>query len=127
MIVIQSFCYSLSFFFIKVKEPKMNIQPLDQVTIEEIKNRLVKTYDPCEIYILEPHREDEPDVDILVIVDHANLQDRYDLMAQGHHALVSLKVPKNILVYTPEEFEDYSQDTSTMSYSIKRYGKKIYH
>ena len=39
---------------------------------------------------------------------------------------VYFKIPKNILVYTEKEFEDYSNDASTLSYSIKHYGKCIY-
>ncbi len=102
------------------------IQPLDQKTIEEVKKRLVKAYNPREIYILEPRSEDTIDVGILVVVDEAGLQNRYALMAQGHHALVGVDIAKSILVYTPEEFEAYSKDRYTMSYAIKHYGKQIY-
>ncbi len=104
----------------------MQIHRLDQVTIDEIKNRLVKTYDPREIYLLEPNDEIEEDVGIMIILDEAGLQQRYALMAEGHKALIGIKIPKNILVYTKEEFEDYSKDTSTLSYLIKKHGKRIY-
>jgi hypothetical protein len=104
----------------------MKTQSLDENTIEEIKQRLVKTYNPREIYLLEPNGKDNVDVDIMVIVDEAGLQQRYAMMAEGHKALIGVKIPKNILVYTKEEFEDYSSDQSTLSYSIKHYGKRIY-
>ena len=106
----------------------MKTQSLDQNTIEEIKKRLVKTYNPREIYVLEPQREDTIDIGILVIVNDnmAGLQQRYALMAEGHKALIGVKIAKNILVYTKEEFDEYSQDPSTLSYSIKKYGKRIY-
>jgi len=106
----------------------METQALDQKIIEEIKQRLVKTYNPREIYLLEPKREDTIDIGILIIVndDMAGLQQRYALMAEGHKALIGVKVAKNILVYTKEEFDEYSQDPSTLSYSIKKYGKRIY-
>ena len=103
-----------------------DIQPLEESTIEEIKRRLIKTYAPREIYILEPQREDNVDVNILVVMDKADLQQRYALMSEGHKALIGVKVPKSILVYTPEEFAEYSQDSSTLSYIIKKYGKCIY-
>ena len=103
----------------------METQSLDQKTIEDIKQRLVKAYNPREIYLLEPSREDTIDVSILVVVDGKDIQ-HYDLMTAGHKALVGVKVAKNILVYTQEEFEEYSQDPSTLSYSIKNYGKRIY-
>jgi hypothetical protein len=104
----------------------MHTHALDQKTVEEIKQRLVKTYNPSEIYILEPQRGGNVDFDIMVIVEQAGLQQRYALMAEGHKALIGIKIPKNILVYTKKEFEDYSNDASTLSYSIKNYGKCIY-
>lgn len=103
----------------------METQILDQKTIEEITRRLVKTYNPREIYLLEPERADSIDVGILVVVDGTDIE-HYKLMTAGHKALVGVKVAKSILVYTQEEFEEYSQDPSTLSYSIKHYGKCIY-
>ena len=104
----------------------MHIHTLDQKTIEDIKQRLVKTYNPCLIYLLEPQSGDNIDINIMVIVEHAGLQQRYAMMAEGHKALIGIKIPKNILVYTKEEFEDYSKDASTLSYSIKHHGRCIY-
>jgi hypothetical protein len=103
----------------------MEMQSLDQKTIEEIKQRLVKTYNPREIYLLEPEREDNIDIGILVVVDGKDIE-HYKLMTAGYKALIGVKVAKNILVYTKEEFDEYSQDPSTLSYSIKKYGKCIY-
>ena len=80
---------------------------------------------PREIYLLEPSREDSIDVNILVVVDGKDIE-HYKLMTAGHRALIGVKIAKNILVYTQEEFDDYSQDPSTLSYSIKKYGKRIY-
>lgn len=104
----------------------MHIQSLDQKTIEDITQRLIATYDPSEIYLLEPQQKGDVDIDIMVIVEEAGLQQRYAMMAEGHKALIGIKIPKNILVYTKKEFEDYAQDTSTLSYLIKHYGKCIY-
>ena len=104
----------------------MLTQLLDSKTIDEIKRRLIETYHPCEIYLLEPQQADQVDIGILVVVEQAGLQGRYAMMAEGHKALIGIKVPKNILVYTKQEFEDYSSDASTLSYSIKHYGKRIY-
>jgi hypothetical protein len=101
------------------------MQPLDQKTIEDIKQRLVKTYNPREIYLLEPYREDNIDVGILIVVDGKDIE-HYKLMTAGHKALIGVKFGKSILVYTQEEFDEYSEDPSTLSYSIKKYGKRIY-
>jgi hypothetical protein len=99
--------------------------PLDQKTIDEIMRRLVKTYNPRAIYLLEPAREDSIDNNILVVVDGKDIE-HYKLMTAGHKALIGVRMAKNILVYTQEEFDDYSEDLSTLSYSIKKYGKRIY-
>ena len=104
-------------------EIRMSMQVLDQKTIDEIKQRLIKTYNPREIYLLEPER-DNIDVSILVVVDGKDIE-HYELMKSGHKALVSVKIGKSILVYTQEEFDEYSEDPSTLSYSIKHYGKCI--
>lgn len=101
------------------------MQPLDQKTIEDITQRFVKTYNPREIYLLEPKGYETIDVGILVVVDGKDI-DHYKLMIAGHKALVSAKFGKSILVYTQEEFDEYSEDPSTFSYSIKHYGKRIY-
>ena len=101
------------------------MQSLDQNTIEEIKKRLVKTYNPREIYLLDPSRENTIDIGILIVVDGKDIE-HYDLIKAGYKALVSVKVAKSILVYTQEEIEEYFQDPSTLSYSIKKYGKRIY-
>jgi hypothetical protein len=103
----------------------MHTQLLDQEIIEEIKERLIKTYNPREMYLLEPERDDTVDISILVVVDGKDIE-HYKLMTAGHKALIGVKVGKNILVYTQEEFDEYSQDPSTLSYSIKKYGKRIY-
>src|SRR5689334_17211151 len=96
--------------------------PLDQKAIEDIKQRLIKTYDnPREIYLLEPEREDSIDVGILIVVDGKDIE-HYDLMKAGRKALVSVKIAKRVLVYTQEEFDEYSEDPSTLTYSIKQYG-----
>ncbi|HEX4068980.1 MAG TPA: hypothetical protein VHX42_02690 [Candidatus Babeliales bacterium] len=103
----------------------MEAHSLDQKTIDEITRRLVKTYNPREIYLLEPKGYDSIDNNILIVVDGNNIE-HYKLMVAGHKALIGIRVAKNILVYTQEEFDEYSEDSSTLSYIIKRYGKHIY-
>lgn len=103
----------------------MNLQRLDKNTVEEIIKRLVKTYDPLEIYLLEPQYDNNIDNNILVIVEGDDIA-HYALMTKGHKALVGVDIAKNILVYTKEEFAEYAQDASTLSYLIKRDGSRIY-
>jgi len=103
----------------------MEEQLLDQKTIEEITRRLVKTYNPREIYLLEPKGYETVDNNILVVIDGKDIE-HYKLIVAGHKALIGVRVAKNILVYTQEEFDEYSADEATLSYLIKKYGKRIY-
>ena len=61
----------------------------------------------------------------MVVVDGDDI-DHYKLMVAGHKALIGAKIGKSILVYTQEEFNEYSEDPSTLSYAIKHYGERIY-
>ena len=102
-----------------------DIEPLSQATIDEITRRFVKIYNPREIYMLEPIREENIDTNFLIIVDGEDIE-HYELMTKGYKALIGVKVAKNIMVYTPAEFAEYSQDSSSLSFLIKKYGKRIY-
>lgn len=49
---------------------------ISKETIEEVKNRLVKTYDPIAIYLFGSyawgHPDDESDLDLLIVVDKSD-------------------------------------------------------
>lgn len=101
--------------------------------IEEVKNRLVKLYDPVAIYIFGSyawgHPDEDSDLDLLVIVDkigtHQN--DRHYALVAGHKALMDIQdLSKDILLWTKEEFEEDIHNISTLGYTINQKGKKIY-
>lgn len=97
--------------------------------IEEIKKRLVKTYKPLEIYIFGSYAWGSPgedsDLDLAVVVDSCE-PSKYEMLVKGHKALIGLKIPKDIFLYTKEEFEEYSEDITRLTHKIKHEGKKIY-
>jgi uncharacterized protein len=104
---------------------------ITQNVIEEIKKRLVKTFDPVEIYLFGSYAwgtpDDESDLDLLIIVDSCEPKERYNAMAQGHKALLDIKnLGKDIIVLTKKEFDDLSNDKTRVFYVIKHKGKKIY-
>jgi hypothetical protein len=66
----------------------MHMQSLGEKTIHDITQRLVKTYNPQKNYLLEPQRDNNVDINILVVIDHAGLQQRYAMMAEGHKVLI---------------------------------------
>lgn len=100
--------------------------------MEEIKKRLIKTYNPVEMYIFGSYArgtaDEESDLDLLIIVDQIDPKERYKAMSEGHRALFDLEdnTGHDILVLSKEEFDVASEDKSRVFYSIKRKGKKIY-
>jgi len=102
---------------------------VDTKMIEEVKNRLIKTYNPSEIYIFGSYAwgcpDEDSDLDLVVVVDHLE-KDRYKAMADGHKALMDLRLSKDILLFTQEEFDERAANVTTLCYKIKHKGKQIY-
>lgn len=102
---------------------------INQEIIEEVKNRLIKTYDPVEIYLFGSYAwgkpDEESDLDLLVVVEDFK-KDRYQDLVIGYKALFGMGIPKDILLYTKPQFDEASQDKNTFCYKIVKKGKKIY-
>ncbi len=98
--------------------------------LEEVKNRLVKVYNPQAIYIFGSYSwgkpDEDSDLDILVVVEKID-QNRYQALVEGHKALMDIAdLSKDIIILSREEFEKDSLDKSTLGYKIKLKGRKIY-
>ncbi len=104
------------------------MKPLD--FLDEIKIRLVKTYDPIEIYLFGSHAwgtpNEESDIDLLVVVESSDEPKRYKRSFVGYRALVGLRVANDVVVYTKAEFETISQDLNSLACKVKNNGKRIY-
>jgi uncharacterized protein len=102
---------------------------IDKETIKKVKQRLIETYDPLEIYIFGSYAwgcpDEDSDLDLLVVIEKFD-KDRYQTLVDGHRALMHMKLSKDLMVITKEEFEKDSKDSITLHYQIKRRGKKIY-
>ncbi len=104
---------------------------VNKVIIESVKNKLIETYQPLEIYLFGsyawgvPH--EESDLDLLTVVDDCEDADaRHKMLVQGYLALSQFRIPKDIMLFSKEEFNEMSCDTTTLCYKIKRQGMKIY-
>ncbi len=102
---------------------------INKEMIEVVKNRLIATYNPREIYLFGSYAwgmpDDESDLDLLVVVD--TLTDtHYKMLVDGHMALSRLNIAKDLLLYSKEEFEEFSSDKLNFCYKIKQKGIKIY-
>ena len=97
--------------------------------IEEVKKRLVRVYDPLEIYIFGSYAWGSPtedsDLDLCIVVNEIKGK-KHDMLVDGHHVLFGLKIPKDIIIYSKEEFEKYSKNVTTLLHKIKEEGELIY-
>jgi predicted nucleotidyltransferase len=97
--------------------------------IEEIKNRLVSTYHPLAIYLFGSYAwgspSDDSDVDILVVVDSSE-EKTFKRAVAGHHSLFGLRVSKDLIVLTKQEFERESANPSSLCFKIQQKGKLLY-
>ncbi|KKT24267.1 MAG: Nucleotidyltransferase domain protein [candidate division TM6 bacterium GW2011_GWF2_43_87] len=101
----------------------------NQEIINEVKDRLVKTYTPFKIYLFGSYAWGSPtedsDLDLLVVVDESN-QKSFQRAIQGHRALFGLHVFKDLLVLTKKEFEQAAEHPSSLCFKIKKHGKVLY-
>lgn len=99
--------------------------------IEEIKNRLVKLYNPLEIYIFGSYAwgmpDEDSDLDILVVVDSVESErQRHRALVEGYIGLADLRIPKDILLFTKNEFDNKAANVTTLMHKIKKKGTQIY-
>jgi uncharacterized protein len=102
---------------------------IEKNVIEEVKNRLIKTYNPLAIYLFGSYAWGTPtkdsDLDILIVVDQSD-EKTYRRPIPGQRALFGLEIPKDIIVYTKDEFDKRSKDITTLCYKIEKEGELIY-
>ena len=102
---------------------------INKKTIEEVKNRLVKTYNPVAIYLFGSYAWGSPtedsDLDLLIVVDKSK-EKSFARARAGHKALFGVGISKDIVIYTKEEFDKVSENITTLGYKIKREGELIY-
>lgn len=102
---------------------------ISKETIEEVKNRLIKIYDPLTIYLFGSyawgHPTDDSDLDLLVIVDKSDEKPQQRGF-RASDALWDIIIPKDLLIYTKDEFLQKEHDTTTLCHKIKLDGRILY-
>lgn len=97
--------------------------------VEEFKQRLIKTYHPLKIYIFGSYAwvtpTDDSDIDFAVIIDKYKTTP-YLTHVEGHRALVGMSVPKDLIVFSEDMFEQKAKDPRSLCFLIKTKGKMIY-
>ena len=101
---------------------------LDNSKILDITEKLIVIYNPTTIYLFGSYAwgspEEHSDLDILIIVENSD-EKMYKRMKPAYQALRGLKIPKDILVYTVQEFKRYENDPSSLMFKIKNDGMKL--
>ncbi len=97
--------------------------------LDEIKNRLVKVYNPTKIYLFGSNAwgnsNNASDLDLLILVSESD-EKSYKRSIKGDLALADILISRDLLVYTEKEFEYLATDVSTLCHKIKKEGKIIY-
>ncbi len=104
------------------------MQPITEELIREIKDRIVGTVHPDKIIIFGSYAYGKPtkdsDLDLLVIMPSDEPMHKRVLPIRK--LLRDFHVPKDIIVYTPDEVEKWKNVTNAFITSIMRTGKVIY-
>lgn len=105
----------------------MTTMQMDLVNI--VKDRLVRAYSPRLLYLFGSYAwgvpDEQSDFDVLVVIDKSD-EKPYKRARKGIDALTGLRIAKDILVYTTDEFERFASDISTLCYKIKKEGMNLY-
>ncbi|MCG2789369.1 MAG: nucleotidyltransferase domain-containing protein [Actinomycetia bacterium] len=96
--------------------------------IKKITDRIKKAVDPEKIILFGSYatgkQKIESDLDILIIMN-SNLP-RYKRSVPIYKALAGVLIPKDIIVYTPEEVEDWKDVPQAFVTTAVSKGKVLY-
>lgn len=110
-------------------EKVIEVRRVDDALIKEIVRRIVEAVDPEKIILFGSHAYGTPtqesDLDILVVVKESDLP-RYKRSAPIYLALGGILIPKDILVYTEKEIEEWSEVPRAFITTIIKKGKVVY-
>ena len=108
---------------------------ISQEKIDLARNRLVDAYNPLKIYLFGSYAWGQPnehsDLDILVVIKEEAVATTAEVTKHrrcfsGYEALWGLKIPKDLIVLTEDEFEQLSKIDGSLVNTIKRAGKLLY-
>jgi len=104
------------------------VKQVDESLLQEVVKRIVESVDPEKIILFGSYAYGEPhegsDLDILVVMN-SDLP-RYKRSVPIYQALAGLLIPKDVLVYTPEEIEAWKDVPQAFITTILKKGRVIY-
>jgi predicted nucleotidyltransferase len=104
------------------------MQPITDQLIQEIKNRIVSEVHPEKIILFGSYAYGNPtkdsDLDLLVILPTE--EPMHTRVTRIRKLLQNVRIPKEIIVYTPQEVEKWKNASAAFITSIMKKGKVIY-
>lgn len=104
------------------------ISQVDDRLLKEIVNRILRVAQPDKIILFGSYASgkttDDSDLDILVIMQSE--LPRYKRAVAIYKALAGLLIPKDILVYTKEEIDEWTEVPQAFITTVINKGKVIY-
>ena len=99
-----------------------------QREIKQMLQRIVREFDPERVILFGSHARGEAgrdsDVDLLVVMPFEGLKHKKQLEIRV--ALHDIRIPKDIIVTTPEDFAWRKDVVGTIEYPAVREGKVLY-
>ena len=107
----------------------VKVERIDEEILKEVIRRIVSVIDPEKIVLFGSHAYGKPkkesDLDLLVIIKESSLP-RYKRSVPIYRALAGILIPKDIIVYTEKEVEEWRNVPLAFITTIIRKGKVIY-
>ncbi len=104
------------------------MQPINEELIQAVKDRIVKAVHPDEIILFGSYAYGMPtkdsDLDLLVIPPTE--EPMHQRVLRMRKLLLDFRIPKDIIVYKPQEVENWKNITNAFITSIMKKGKVIY-
>ncbi len=102
---------------------------MDKQLIRLAVQNLVEAFEPLAVFVFGSFAWGTPgpgsDLDLMVVIEHS-AESPYNRILKGLKSLRGLKFPKDVLVYTKDEFDDLAKDRASLCYKIKHEGIKAY-
>jgi predicted nucleotidyltransferase len=103
---------------------------ISEKTIQEAASRLVEKFHPERIILFGSYArgtaDERSDVDLLIIIRAADRGNRHKLASEMDRALWGLSMARDIVLLSPEEYEEDKDIPGTVSRYVSKEGRLLY-
>jgi len=104
--------------------------PITDAILTEATRRLVEKFHPVRVILFGSRARgtasDRSDADFLVLCDDITPEDYHRIVTEMYNAMAGLKLPCDIVLMTPQEFEIDKEVPGTVARPASREGKVLY-